>query len=987
MDFLDQLAGDLFREYKQDISGLRIVFPNVRSGNFFRKSLGRVLDKPVWMPKIQSLEVFMAELSGLENFTHDSDYIFRLMQSYDKIAPGEQNPASFWFWAELLIHDFDEIDMAMVDTHKLFTDLLDQRELDATFSDFLTEEQLEAIRLFRKSFAENKNSDQKDRFLNLWTRLPKLYSSLKGELKAEGKAWKGMQFREAAEKVSAGLLPTDKMVIFAGFNNLSRCEITVFSHWVEAGKARIFWDIDAHYMDNSGEEAGYFLRKYRSHPVLGTTFPKEMPRLIEQANPEVFMIGASLDVGQARVAGQLLEQLITGSGTGRTAVIMPKQEMLFPMLHALPQKAEKVNVTMGYPLSTTPVFTLLEHIINLQLSASASKDGSRTYFNHRHVLGILRHPYVLYSDIGNVITNIRDIESTNRILVSLDNFIGENPVYRHIFQRVDKVNGVFDYLSNIIMVLLGYIREEQKIIKQRQNPGVSLNLDDYEKFTIEEEYFYQVYVALMRINDVFTQLGAQMEINDFWLIYRQILASAKLPFTDDGQEGLHLMGLLESRNLDFDNIIILSANEDNFPPTAPANSLIPFSLRKGFGLDTFIESDAMYAYVFKRLLHRAKKVYLIYNAVNEGQANGQISRFALQLKYESNLKIINQTLLNEVKPDVSNPISVAKTPEIMALLNKYLVPGNESEVQASLKPSALNAYIDCTLRFYFAHVARLSSSEDIAEEMSASDFGNVLHKAMEKLYDSLQESKKSNLVEAADFVSLMAKAADIVSESFSVKYSATGPDIFELNGRNVIVREIITKYVNRILELDKAYAPFEVLGLESGKDYKYQFPLNIAGLPQKINLNGIIDRIDRKAETNTIRVLDYKTGGDMQQFKALDDLFDRESDKRPKAVFQVLFYAMLYAYTSPKRGDKVTAGLIKMTELFGQDYNYETGTRIAQGSGKSAISIEDVTGILPDFEAGVRTTLEELFNSEIPFSQTPVVEKCLYCAFKDICDR
>ena len=973
MEFLIELATSLYQKYGSGVSDLRIVFPNRRAGLFFTSELGKLIDKPVWAPKVQSLTDFVSEISGL-SCPDEIDLIFELGLCYNEIDAEGQNPqnlARFWFWAALMLKDFDDIDFALADTTRLFHEMLLQREMDLDWSDFLSEEQLAAIRSFNSNFIKKEPDKIKERFIQLWKQLPLLYDLLNKNLKAKGQGY--------TDKTDAGWRPEENKVIFAGFNGLNACELSIINTLAEAGCAEIIWNADAWYLDNNKLEAGYFLRRYlkpdylKRYRHIAGSFPKVFPQRKSAPGKRVEITGVSLDVGQARASGQLIGQLVdSGVPLSSIGLVLPKQDLLFAVLHGLPQSVTDVNVTMGYPLRATPLYSLLVYLIDLQLSAKTYAGGSKVLFHHSHVLGLLRHPYILYHNIGEVIQNIADIEKSNRIYIGLDHLINNNKLFALIFQRVDDVNGIFKYITDILYEIYRYVQKEQT--------RAELN----NRVTFEEEYISAAYEKLKALHQVTADLSLTLHVSEFWEIYKQVIETATLPFTGGSQGGgLQIMGLLEARNLDFEYLIVLSANEGTLPPEAPQGSLVPFNLRKGFGMPVYTEHDALYSHSFYNLVLRAKQVHLFYNAVNEGQAKGEPSRFIYRLKYETDFQITESTLVNQVHALPVKTISVAKAPAVMQALNSWLV--SESDPGKSLSPSAVNTYINCSLQFFFMQVLGLRSVEEVSEEMDSSDFGNVLHKAMERLYTGLINEKKSITAEPSDFERLIAQAEEAVNQSFDQKFSFEKDDVYELAGRNLIVRDVITKYVSKLLEQDKAYAPFEVLILESGKKYNYEMNLQTPSGLQKIRLGGQIDRIDRKE--GTVRIIDYKTGSDDTVFPDIANLFDRDAKKQLKGIMQVLFYAMLFKHNSPAHNGPITAGLLKMRDLFNSDFSYDAYDKIIRKEGKMKTPVTDVTDLLPEFERHLRLTLEELYNPEIPFVQTPYVEKCAYCGYTSICHR
>jgi CRISPR/Cas system-associated exonuclease Cas4 (RecB family) len=498
---------------------------------------------------------------------------------------------------------------------------------------------------------------------------------------------------------------------------------------------------------------------------------------------------------------------------------------------------------------------------------------------------------------------------------------------------------------------------------------------------LEEEYIYQYFTQIKRLKEVLTARQLDIELPTFWRLFRQVAERMRLPFSGEPIRGLQLMGILESRNLDFETVFILSMNEASFPPRHQTDSFIPFNLRKGYGMPLPEHYDAMYAYYFYRLFHKSKRVFILHNTQNSSQLSGELSRLVQQLRFESGFSISEQVLSHEIRAVEPKPIVIPKNKAVQEELSKYTL-GLQGK---SLTPSALNMYMDCPVKFYFQQVAGLRELDEVNEEIDPSVFGNLLHRVLELLYKELAAHKKSYEVHPDDFKLLRAAVDGVIVKAFKKEFKTGQGEEFEFEGRNLIIRDIIKEYTDKALDWDEAYAPFTIEGLEANEKqgFRLDFPIQVGQQgEQYVSLKGTIDRIDRKEFT--IRVLDYKSGSDGMQFESIASLFDPASDKRNKAAMQVLFYGMLYA---ERQGADpfadVHAGLVLIKKLVDINFDY----RLESKENSKPQRVDDVSGLMPDYKAHLRRLLEEIFNPEIPFDQTTDHKKCSYCAYADICHR
>lgn len=933
--FLFELAQKLLGEHPKP-DEVTVVFPNRRAALYFRKHLGQCIQKPAFAPQIFTIKDFIGNFSALR-VPDKLELIYPLYLSYCEQTNADEPFDQFYFWGDMLLRDFDELDKYLVNPELLFRDLRNQKELDARF-DFLTDEQRKFLTDFWGGFEENKGQ-YRTKFLSVWSRLPGIYEAYRSRLQQKGLAYEGMVQREVAEKADE-LNAKAGTVWFAGFNALTRAEEKILSHFVEQHQAKIFWDVDAYYLNNKNQEAGEFFRHYQLHPVLGNTFQKDIPSNFSKKK-SVRVIGAAQPVGQAKIMTQMLAQeLAHGARPEETLVVLPDEALMLPVLHGIAGSVDKMNVTMGFSLSSTPVCNLIELLVELQMYRKAD------HYNHRQVLAILSHPYVVAVNPKSSQEKQKLIVDENRILVSGSLLRSDHELYQLIFQEADEQN-ILSYLRDVVQ-LMG-----------RQN-----SVDELDK-----EYAYYFIQLFNRMEDL---LGVgYSNLRAFLRLLRQLVRTQKIPFTGEPLKGLQVMGVLETRNLDFKNVFILSLNEGVFPSGQGKGSYIPHNIRKAYNLPTHEHQDAIYAYLFYRVLQRAENIFLIYNSETDVLGQGEMSRYLQQLIYESSLQPDRFVLHNPIKTLPVAPIVIQKDEGILQILAKL----NEGNTYfKGISPSALNTYIECKLKFYFRYVVKIKEADEVEEDIDARVMGNFLHKLMEFFYQGVQDRKKNKLIEKGDFDQVDKVLDQLIEEVFKKEFKIENGKV-EYEGQRLVVKEVVKKIAQRILEIDRERTPFTMEAIERG-GLLYNIKINQA--PGYAVIGGKIDRVDRKDDE--MRIADYKTGNDKADFASIESLFIQHKD-RNKAAFQTILYTLLYKTSFPAAVGqaRLIPGLISRENLFAE--KFEFGLTIAKKP------IADANLLLPEFESKLRLLLEEIFNPEEKFDQTTVLESCRFCPYQQICYR
>ena len=953
--FLQQLAERVVKEHAS-LGELTFVFPNRRAVLYFRKHLSDQLKAPTFAPGIMTIEEFVGGLSPLQ-VPDRLELIHRLHTIYQQVMNTRQDGEEifnepfdqFYFWGDMLLRDFDEVDKYLVNAPQLFRDLSSQKELDSGF-DFLTDEQLVYLKDFWGNFRGTLN-ENKRKFLRVWRLLPQVYNSYREHLLSLGLAYDGMLHRTVAEELAESNERKHKnTVVFAGFNALTGAEDNIISFFVEKEEAEVHWDVDSYYVNNNSQEAGRFFRQYQEHPILKKSFSQDIPANFS-SQKNVRIMGTAQHVGQAKLMSTLLdEQIKAGINPEDTLIVLPDEKLLLPVLHSVSGSVEKLNVTMGFPLASTPVFNLVEFLVELQQNY---RNGN---FNHRQVLSLLSHPYLVAADPSFAYKTRKLILDKNQVSVPQE-WLGEGPLaYQAVFKPLGQQN------------ILTYLRE------------VLLQLGSVESLTpLDKEYAYHGMMLINRLGDVMGDEDAVAEdttkiqkesLKSFTRLFRQLGRSQKIPFTGEPLKGLQVMGVLETRNLDFKNVFVLSLNEGALPASGNKASYIPFNIRKAYSLPTAEHQDAMYAYLFYRVLQRAENVFLFYNTEPDILGQGEMSRFLQQLLVESGWKVKPEILHTPIQPRPLVPIVIKKDERVMEALTK-LNEGNSRF--KGISPSALNSYIDCSLQFYLKHVAKLREPNEVEDYLDARLFGNLLHDVMEKFYRKIQERKKTNIIQSTDFDHASVTVGQLIDEAFIHHYGLPVGKKVNYEGQMLVVREVIRNFVEKVLEHDKEYTPFNIEGLERG-ELLYYAP--IAHAPGQAVLSGKIDRLDSK--DGVVRILDYKTGKGDLDFKSIESLFER-NPKRNKAAFQTLIYTLLYKANYPSLGSTLVPGLVSRQNLFEDEFRPHFRLDNEE--------VEDANKLLPEFEQRLKVLLESIFNPETPYVQTEHVETCQYCPYKAICYR
>jgi len=966
--FLADLASEIYTQHYAHLDELTIVLPNRRAGGVLRRYLANHLRQPTWAPQVLSIDRFLQDHSPLQQVS-TLQLTQVLYETFQDLQPQKEPFERFYFWGHLLLQDLDVIDKYLVNATHLFTNLSQQKEISLSY-DYLTETQRATIQAFWKNFEQRLSSHQQG-FLQLWKVLPQVYEAFRQRLQAQGIGYQGMCYRAAYEALVRGTTQTQhRHLVFAGFNALAPVEEKILAWYQANHAAEFYWDVDAYYMEDEQQEAGTYLRAYQQRPHFQASLAGPFPEQLAKSDKEIQVTAVASEVGQAQVVGAQLQALMEAQGDAfalhKTAIVVANERLLLPVLNALPLDPTQVSTTMGYPLKGTTIYQLMEQLLALQVAAS-QENVPTGYFTTQHVLALLQHPYMLASSPALTKATLHKLQATSSTYVARASLIDKNSWYALLFKALKPADSLIAYLIEVL----------QGLQTQTQNSDTPLR-------PLEDRALRQLLRQLDRLQALLPTPSISGE--DFVQLFRQLVQSAKLSLGGQSQNGLQVLDVLATQNLDFDQVFIVGMNEGHFPIQSNPSSFLPYNLRKGYGLPTADEHQAaLYAYQFYRLLQRAQKVYITYSTATSDGSLGEMSRYLWQLLYEAKLPLKKQVVAQPISLTEVQPIVIAKNESILQQLQQFVVQADGTA--QPLSPSALNVYLDCRLRFYFQYIAQLKAPPELRQATHPLVFGNLLHEVMEKLYAPLLQ--RSQPLQSKDLAALKKTAKATIQEVFARAFSSHQG--VSLQGDRAIAQAVITKLVEKIIALDQAHAPFMLVGLELGRQKPLLLDFELDA-DTCVRLRGIIDRVDWKE--GVFRVLDYKTGTDKKQFKDIPALFDREDMHRNKAAFQTFFYAWLFQQQGLEQevlpagavdAQQVMPGLINTRQVFEDGFDLRF---FMQGdSNRKYVPVETIMPYQDEWKEGLQQTLAELLDPEVPLTQTEDESKCISCPYKGICQR
>lgn len=912
LSFLEEVA-DQSLQLQDHPERLVYVLPNKRAGSFLKSIIAKKLKKAVFAPKIYSIEAFVEEISGLE-YTSNTQLLFELYQAYLNTSPDTADSFfDFCKWGQTLIQDFNEIDRYLIDPHKLFSYLSDVRKLE-------------------QWTATAEKTPLMEGYLRFWNTLEPIYHNFCQILLEKSLGYQGLVYRKACETLEAYMEATGLYeYVFLGFNALNKAESKIIRYILEKGRGQIYWDADTSFVEDKVHAAGYFIRQHmKTWPFLAGNRMKGLSGYYS-SHKKIHIAAIPKNVAQAKYVGMLLKQLHTerNGSLENTALVLGDEALLNPILHSIPEEIGAINITMGYPLAHTPLEGLFAHLFELYLYMEP-----KGWF-YRNVTSLLSHPYIEPLFVRNKINHaqvlLTAIKEKNWIYLTSGNLhavpgIPPQLIKMLFFEKPATPEYFISKCAELILALKSHF--------QKDNQPIIL------------EQLYHFYMLFNQLGEYVSLYPYVKDIRTLQSLYHTLLSVENVDFMGEPMEGLQVMGMLESRNLDFDTVILTSVNEGILPAGKSNNSMIPYDLKREFGLPTFKEKDAVYSYHFYRLLQRAKRVYLLYNTEPDVLEGGEKSRFISQLLTDPNSKatIEHRVATPEILPHAREPEVVSKDETVMEKLRERAARG--------FSPTSLANYIRNPIDFYKKTILGIDEAQEVDESITTSVFGTIIHAVLEELYQPFI----GQYFDPGALRLLRPKIKEAVRTHFARAYPGTDIE----KGRNLIAFNVLVRYLERLIEMEATHVQrhsIKLLALEK----EMKVTLEVPGLDFPIYLRGIIDRVDFCEEG--IRIIDYKTGNVVPKNVEIADWNELTDNYDLSKAFQLLCYASMY---SEEEGiSSLNAGIISLKNLNAGLLLFaikEAGRR----SGKETVINEEILSI---FRERLGHLLQQIFDPDLPFTE------------------
>ena len=978
--FLKIVAKDMLEKYGTDMSDIAVVFPNKRASLFLNSYLAQLARKPIWTPTYITISDLFRRHTDLK-VADPIKSICDLHKTFVKCTGIDETLDHFYGWGQLLLSDFDDVDKNMVDAKQIFANLSDIHELDDV--SYLTDYQKQMIKKFFSNFSDDHNSELKKRFLQLWCHFYDIYVEFNKRLTQQGLAYEGALYRNVANNENIAF--RHKKYLFVGFNMMQKVELNLCDRLMKQGKAAFYWDYDQYYMDGNNE-AGHYIRQFLPY------YPNELADYPQQEiynnmtkNKDITYISAPTENIQARYVNSWLKENGRYKMGRNVAIVLSDESLLQSVIHSLPQEVESINITIGYPLQQTPFYSLIQQLIQLQ-GIGHPKQGD-TYRLH-YVLIALRHPYTRYisEKYTKLLAKLDEQKRfyPSRDFLSMDGDEGLTLLFRNLEEATASQD---EYNRKLITYLLDVLRTIGTHAKDLNDP-------------LFHESLYRTYTLLNRLQDLIIAGDLQVDIITLERLIQQLIQTTSIPFHGEPAEGIQVMGVLETRNLDFDHILVLSCNEGKLPKGVNDSSFIPYTLRKAYGLTTVENKVAIFAYYFHSMLQRAHDITLTYNNATEDGQSGEMSRFMLQMMVESQHSIKRKTLVAGQKPLRPAYSDAQKTDEVMAVLDNIKM----------ITPTFLNTYQRCQKQFYYKYVKGLLEPDEIDEdEVDNKIFGNIFHRAAELFYYTFaskddiatDDQGKQRLIHpiviTADDLDHALKDTSLIyrlvdqafrEELFKVSSSDYHP---KYNGLQLINKEVIASYLRQLITIDRRQAPFTIIGME----IVVSTTLGVATArgEKLFRIGGFIDRLDAVAANGNpsaggnlaerIRVIDYKTGrAQATHPKDIDEVFrttPQAMNKHSDYYLQAILYSLIIKNDrrfNPAQ-EPVSPGLLFIQNAGSEDYDPTLKL------GKELLS--DVAPLEAEFTEHLRSLLADIYNPAVPLKPTEDKKRCIYCPYAALC--
>ena len=1002
--FLEEVALDLELKLGDRLKDSALIFVNKRPLVYMQNFLSKITSQgskvPVWSPALYTIQEFM-NLSSNQPVADSFSQFFALWEAYRNTLDAKEldyaRIDSFYRTGLTLISDFLQLDENLIPINQVFENLRNQTVLDLHFSE-LQPEQIDFLQSFWDSFSPERVHEKQEKFLYFWIRMPRLYTNFHKILQNKGLTTQGLIYRKLADgkedKIDF-LKPFNQgKLIFIGFNALSKAESILFKKWQEEGIAWFYFDIDNYYLGDDLQEAGRFLRKNLNDTGLINTLGLPDNKIRNQEKKiQVFRVEGQ--TAQAKLIPQILSPSISFlkevNNISKVAIILADESLLIPLLQSISthfpeeNKILPLNISMGYSLSNSSLFALLDAWLNLQESIS---------IKNIEVLNSL--------EIQNFFTNalipistITKKEWQNRILnqnlseVSINQLPVNILGVRLYFKK--SIHGL-DLLENILELLGWLLTDENSTL-----------------ITLEEELALATHQELTNLLDGLLEFKKEVSLKLILSLTRRVLKLISIPLKGEPLEGLQILGLMETRSLDFEEIILLGASEEYLPSATKKDSLIPDSIRRAYGLSVKEDQDALSAYIFYRLFQRGKRISLIYNANIEENNSGEPTRYIRQIEFESGFQFSNFTFTPRFTSQKPSPIEIPKSDLILEKLISLYGSGKESV--SSVSATAINTYINCPLQFFYGYVANIKEPKKIKADLDAGLIGDIFHLSLKIFYQELKE--ENVLITSLRILEKGKKIEEIILRAYFATFQKENSQPLTVTGKDKIVLAVIKDYVQTILSYDELNAPFILHYLEDKENFNLLIPIKQGEKVLKVKLKAIIDRIDQK--NNKFRIVDYKTGKDSLFFKDIISAFDInvKLEKRNKAIVQSLFYMLIVekvlptTYIEPhlflvreirkkmgayfEKNEKENSAFVQNTLYTTKEIDFDATTKNIKDKKPKKQSVflegELLKSVKQEFAGKLNHILEEIFNPEVPFRQTILEENCRYCIYKTMCGK
>ncbi|MFH0761808.1 MAG: PD-(D/E)XK nuclease family protein [Bacteroidota bacterium] len=936
--FINIVAQDLWRYTQGNFKDVIVVFPNRRSGWMFRRELQHLADKPVWAPQIASIDDWIIGLSGIQK----ADSLTQLIHLYPEVRkqlPYMDSFSGFMDLGEMILSDFDDVDKYLANPERLFQALKELRKIDEVYGLTGEDEVIERISHFWHSFDQSPSTHQKN-WLAVWEKLFPVYQGFQQSLLKKGLGTSGMCYRHAANLVSSGRANLDKSrkTVFVGFNILTRAEELIFSSLKSERRALFYWDYHPLYTEGN-HEAGRFISNYIKSFPPPDTFELSDPAVsgFFSANQDnksrIRVVPVTSDTGQV----QALVSDLSSTRRGSTAIVLSDESLLPDLILAWPDQAGKVNFTSGYPLGTTQTVSFLRAYI--EACEDIISHASELSVDTGLLFTLTDHPWF------SILISQEDKQELQRLINQYNT--------RFPLMAIEPISGM-DWLSKSSTVEVFFVNLESLIFKLIQIPDVLIPL--------EKAGLQMIHDYAKEVVRILSGPQIKLEFKALKRILLKYFQNARITLEPEMDALNQVLGILETRLLDFDQVCILSFNEGIWPSKALAGSLIPYSLRRYFRLPTAESRDSMYSYYFYRLIQRASEVTLFYLSghMDDNYRSGEMSRYISQLMFDYSVRVDHLTEPPLVISSERAPIVIDKKEETWRSLIRY----QDDRSHKYLSASALNDYLDCPLRFALKYVRDFREPDELVMASEPRGFGKLLHLVLENIYRPFvgaasgpkREWYEKILGDPVRLENLVLSAYRSIRKDDEAVWPS---------GKDYLAIGVVQEFISETLKIDGHQPPLQILDLES-VFYK-QFGT--------VNAKAVIDRVDRFA--GLTRIIDYKTSTCDLEFKLVSELFDPQSVNRKKEIFQVLFYSELLHPETGFAGDIIPA-------LY-RFIRFKAGTTASQVEYRKMPLLYST--VRCEYVEKLMVLLAEIFNPEVPFRQTENTNICRNCSFSGLCRR